>query len=135
MLACDLKLSALVLDFIKQSYIFDRDYGLIGEGGCKFDLSRTELPNDPSQQNNDAYGHTFAKQRHAENRMRSCSAHWRHFRRGEMIRVLKYIRDVDDFAFKRDAASDGLPVQLEAMIPQKIIHIWWVSIACYLPVT
>src|SRR5262245_34008234 len=52
-----------------------------------------------------------------------------------MVRVLKYICDVDGFAIKCDAASDRLPVLLQAMFPHKIVHIRWVAVSCYVPVS
>ena len=61
------ELAALVLDFVEQAHVLDRDHRLVGEGGDQLDLLVGERPDLSARQMiNTPIGTSFAQQRHAE---------------------------------------------------------------------
>src|SRR5215472_8924089 len=67
-LACNLKLPTLVLDFVKQSHVLDCNRRLIGEGRDQFDLLVREWPYFRARQNQDADWHAFPQHGDAQDR-------------------------------------------------------------------
>src|SRR5262249_33652264 len=61
-LACLGELAALVLDFVKQADVLDRNHGLVGEGGCQFDLLIREGAYGLAPQNDNANRGSFSQQ-------------------------------------------------------------------------
>ena len=72
-LACDLKLPALVLDFVEQPHVFDRDHRLVGEGLDQLDLLAGKRPYDRTQQQKYADRVSLAQQRHSKHRAKAGS--------------------------------------------------------------
>src|SRR5262249_18795231 len=60
------ELSVLVLDFVEQPHILDRDHGLIGKGGGKLDLSLGEWADHPAHQHDNANRNSFAQEGNTE---------------------------------------------------------------------
>ena len=60
------KLPALVMDFVEQPHVLDRDHRLVGEGGDQLDLLVGERFHRASRQCNDADRRSFPQQRDAE---------------------------------------------------------------------
>src|SRR5690348_4360735 len=66
-----LDLTALVLDFLKHTYVLDRDHRLVGEGLSQLDLLFGERTYGRSAHRNHANGIAFAQKRNAEHRVQA----------------------------------------------------------------
>src|SRR5438128_10703640 len=64
--ARDLELAALLLDFVEQTYVLDRDRRLVRERLDEFDLAFVERPDVVSGEHNAADYSAFPQHRHAE---------------------------------------------------------------------
>ena len=60
------EVGGLRLHLIEQPHVFDRDYGLIGEGLDQFDLAFCKWPHHLPRQREDAYGFAVAPEGNAE---------------------------------------------------------------------
>ena len=91
------KLAALVLDFVEQPHVLDRDHGLVGEGLDQLDLLLGEHPHVLAGQGEDADGNAFAHQRNAQHR--SITAELLRFRPG-VFRILQHVGNVYRLRFQ-----------------------------------
>jgi hypothetical protein len=91
------KLSALLLDFVKQLDVLDCDSGLIGERRRKFDLLIGENPHCPTHQQDYTNRYSLSEERDAE--YRAIAGPSLEFRVSVFL-IGKYIRDLDGFAFQ-----------------------------------
>ena len=69
------ELTVLVLDFVEQPHVLDRDHRLIGESSSELDLSVAEPTHGPAHQHNDTDWNSFSQQRDAQLSARSNSLH------------------------------------------------------------
>ena len=60
------ELAALVLDFVEQPHVLDRDHRLVGEGGQEFDLPIGKGAHDVTCQSEHADQNAFTHERHTE---------------------------------------------------------------------
>jgi hypothetical protein len=103
-LACDLKLPALVLDFIEQSHVLDCNGGLVGKGLQQLDvLFRKRLRLVPREADYPD-GKALTEQRHAQHR--SVAAYTLRVPISVFL-ILEHVGNVDDFAFDHGSAHGG----------------------------
>ena len=70
-LACLRELSALVLDFIEQTHVLDRDHRLIGKGCHQLDVLVVEWAHNGSAQQDHTDRAALAQKRYAEMRAKA----------------------------------------------------------------
>ena len=105
MLARLRKLPALVLDFVEQPHVLDRDHRLVGEGLDQLDLLIGERPHFRTRQYDHANRNIFAQQRHAKYRAKSAEF-------GPLpvaiFGIGQNVLDLNDLTFDHRPAKDGI---------------------------
>src|SRR6516225_5217646 len=103
MLACLGKLTALVLDFVEQADVLDRDHGLVSKGGCERDLIGCERPHSATHHDNHANRDPFTQKRHPEHGARTyfCVPFL-----GGKFRIIHYVSHMYNLAFERYPPGD-----------------------------
>src|SRR5262249_47201948 len=108
------ELATLVLDFVEQPHVLDRDHRLVGEGGHQLDLLVGKWAHGASHQHDHANRLAFTQQRNTEHRTVVADFRWLYklvFRIGENVGYL------NDSAFKRGPAGDSSSSQLDWIVP------------------
>ena len=107
------ELAALVLDFVEQPHVLDRDHRLVGEGRDQLDLLVGERPHLGARQRENADRHAFAQHRNAEHGAKTAQL----LRFGERVfRVGQHIGNMDDSAFEQGASGDVAATRLDRHI-------------------
>src|SRR4029077_6735249 len=119
-LACDLKLPALVLDFIEQPHVLDCAPRLVGEGLDKPDLLSGEWPDAPSHQGEYTDSRTLTHQRDVERG--AITTYLLAFDEG-VFWVLQNVVDVNGLAFEHGAAGAGAAPGRNRIALQKFLEI------------
>jgi hypothetical protein len=109
-LACLRELPALVLDFLEQPHVFDRDYRLVGEGGEQLDLFVRKRPRLKARQPEHPNRQPFTHKRHGEDR--PVIADLLRFP-PSVFGVFEHVRDMDDLASERGAADCRSALRLQ----------------------
>src|SRR5215471_2004613 len=109
-LACSFELPALVLDFVEQPNVLDRDRRLVREGRGEIDVSVAESSYHSAHQHNHADRDSFAQQGNAEH---GTGAHLSCGSAQRVFRVILNVSYMDDVAFKRSSPSDRAPTRFE----------------------
>src|SRR5262245_16150571 len=118
--ACQLQLAALVLDFIEQPYVLDRDDCLVGEGLNQLDLLVGEGLDSSALKNDHADRRSFPYQRNAENgadTAETCPLQESEFGIGLDI------RDMNDAAIDKDPPGRVAAVNCERTILHECYHL------------
>jgi len=103
------ELAALVLDFVEQPHVLDRDHRLVGEGFDQFDLLVSKRPHDSAVQVKHADRDRLAQERHTEQCAKS--GFLLNFDQG-VFRVGYNIDDLNRLALKQNSASYRPPTRL-----------------------
>ena len=106
-LACLGELAALVLDFVEQPHVLDRDHRLVGEGRDQLDLLVGERPHVGARQHDHADRHAFSQQRHAEHGAKAARSS---VLRSECIPDRPAHRDMNGLAFQHRAPDYAILV-------------------------
>src|SRR6516164_855995 len=101
-LARDLKLSALVLDFVEQAHVLDGDRSLVGKGRNQLDLTVSEWPHLPTRQSHHTDRHALAQHWYAQHGAKSTKLQ-RLF--PCVIRVGCNVCNVNDLSFQQGPAK------------------------------
>src|SRR5262249_54615076 len=104
------KLSALVLDFIKQSHVLDGYARLVGKGRHQVDLLVVEGANGVTHQDDSADRMAFAQERYAEDRAKPDLL--LHFPIS-IFRISQDIGDLDRFTFEYRSPDNATPSRFE----------------------
>src|SRR5215471_2955387 len=102
-LARQFELAVLVLDFLEQPHVLNRDHALVGEGRGKLDLPIGEPSHRAAYQDNYANRDSFTQQRDPEFSAGTNSSHG--LDQFE-VRVVEDIRNVDDIASESRSSGD-----------------------------
>jgi hypothetical protein len=108
------ELAALVLDFIEQPHILDRDCCLIGKGSGQFNLPFREWPHLGAGQYQHAERHALAQHGDSEDGPKVsqllglCEG---------VVRVGQDVGDMNDFAFQQGACGDRSALGNDGHIP------------------
>src|SRR5262249_40668275 len=105
-LACQLELAVLVLDFVKQADVLNSDHRLVGEGRCQLNLFVGERAHGGSFQGNDANRRSFSQERGAKKRTEAANL----LARIRVLRIGQSVGDMNDFAFKQNAPGHSCSV-------------------------
>src|SRR5262249_15943492 len=125
------ELATLVLDFVEQPHVLDRDHRLVGEGGHQLDLLVGKWADGAFNQHDHANRLAFTQQRNTEHRTVVADFRWLFklvFRIGENVGYL------NDSAFKRGPAGDSSSSQLDWIVPHILDKRRRVTVASDLPV-
>src|SRR5262245_35841176 len=130
-LTCHFKLSALVLDFIEQPHVLDRDRGLVGKRGDQLDLLVGERSNIPTIDGDHANQLIVLKHRHSYHALDPTDL-------GSLLKfefwVGEYIRDLNGFLFL-DGPRHGCPASdLNWVLLHELFKFSGKSVASYLAV-
>ena len=122
---CDLfslaicKLAVLVLDFVEQPHVLDRDRRLVGKRGDQLDLLLGERPHLVAGQSQNADRNAFAQHGNAEHGAKSAQSLG--FRPG-VIRVGQHIGYVNDLAFEQSASENSSALRFDRNIPDIVVE-------------
>src|SRR6516225_5556232 len=91
------KLSALVLDFVEEPYVLDRNRSLVGKGCDQLDLLFGERPHLGTAQGKSTDRHALAQHRNTEVGTKMAKS----LRLGPgILRISLHVGNMNDFAFK-----------------------------------
>ena len=102
------ELTALVLDFVEQPHVLDRDCGLVGEGLNQLDLLVGEGAHLGAGQGEHADRHALAQHRYTEGRANPGSSQVK-----RIILIGLYIRDMNRAAFEQRTSGDIAPFRFD----------------------
>ena len=115
MLARQLELAALVLDFVEQPHVLDRDRRLVGEGRDQLDLLVGERPHLGARQGQNADRHALAQHRNAEHGAEAAQSLC--LGKG-VVRVGQHVGDMNDLAFEQGPPGQRAAFRLHRQIPE-----------------
>src|SRR5262249_21775559 len=107
-LARQLQLAALLLDFVEQPHVLDRDHRLVGEGGGELDLAVVEWFYRAALQHDRADRDSLAQQRNTEH---CASADFSYDVPQNVFRVVQNIGNMYDIAFDSGPSGDRAPAR------------------------
>src|SRR5262249_2249218 len=106
------ELPVLVLDFVEQTHVLNRDHCLVREGSSQVDLLFGERLDSPSVQDNHANRSTFAQQGHSQHRANVAELHPLSH---SIFRVGLNIMDMNYLAFESYPPSNRSAAWLQRM--------------------
>ena len=113
------QLPVLILDFVEQPHVLDRNRRLVGEGLDQLDLLIAKWPHLGTRQRHDPDRGALAQQRNAE--YGSIAAKCLSYLCPGVIRIGQHIGNVDDAAFEQGTSGSRSRVGLDRQAPD-IVH-------------
>ena len=114
------ELPALVLDFVEQPHVLDRDHCLVGKRRHQLDLSIREASNRSAHQHDYADRGALAQERNAE--YAACTQFSGRIAQGE-FRIVQNVGHMHDAAFQRCSPCNRAATGLELKLFHEVVEV------------